>query len=367
MKSQNARLIISIETTCWVDLEMSDSDSAQSAGERTVRAGTCRTQTRGITMKVLSRSCRSSAINLSRHAFALNFSYRISAPAEHLRKFSVFCQTHRVENLGQSTAFPQLIKRLFSTPQTHSRNGSGSGEGNSQGRNAPIELLSDVVVNVMTGERMPMKDYRAMADELVLRVLVDGSKAEMTLAEAVSEAEELDLDAVLVAANANPLVVKLMDHGKVRHDRNKKQKAAVKKSQSTCTKELRLGLRIGQHDLDVKLKQAREFMEKGHRVKLFIQLRGAEFYNAQQQACEKVEEVAGLLSNVATRESAVTMLGKIASVVMVPGAPKKPAQPTPPKRPSESAAAAGPSAATPTAKPSAPAAQRKSGRTVPFW
>jgi translation initiation factor IF-3 len=175
---------------------------------------------------------------------------------------------------------------------------------------------------------MPMAEYNKLSETTVLRVLADGTKTEMTLAEAVDEAEELDLDAVMVASNSKPLVVKLMDHGKERHERNMKQKAAVKKSQTTCTKELRLGLRIGQHDLEVKLRQAREFMEKGNRVKLFIQLRGAEFYNAQQQACEKIEEVAALLSNVGTRDGTATMLGKIASVVMLPGPPpKKPAAP----------------------------------------
>ena len=198
---------------------------------------------------------------------------------------------------------------------------------------------------------MPISEFKALSDTTILRVLADGSKTEMTLAEAVDEAEELDLDAVMVSSNTKPPVVKLMDQGKTRHDLNKKQKAAVKKSQSTCTKELRLGLRIGQHDLEVKLKQAREFIEKGHRVKLFIQLRGAEFYNAQQQACEKVEEVAGLLSNVGTRDGTDTMLGKVASDTIAP-MPKKP----PAVKQRATDGSSGPSAAqtlrTPTGAPS---------------
>jgi translation initiation factor IF-3 len=169
----------------------------------------------------------------------------------------------------------------------------------------------------------------------------------MTLSEAVSEAVELDLDPVIVSRDTNPMVVKLMDQGKAKHEKLKKQKESVKKSVTTTTKEIRIGLRIGQHDLDLKLKQAREFLEKGNRVKIFVQLRGADYYNCQDQACEKVEEVVALLSTVATREGkAAEFLGRMASAMLVPAAKKPTAAKQPPRPPPPAGAAATPTPPT---------------------
>jgi translation initiation factor IF-3 len=263
------------------------------------------------------------------------------------------CSDIRAFSGVECSFISRFASRSFAT---FSHNKPEKQDGKNGQQNRP-EKLSDVIMNITTGEKMPYSEYRKMYDKIILRVSVDGSKEEMTLAQAVSEAEDLDLDAVIVSMGTTPPVVKLMDHGKVRHDRKKKQKESVKKSQSTSTKELRLGLRIGQHDLDTKLKQAHEFIQKGHRVKLYIQLRGADFYNNQQQALDKVEEIAELLSGVATRQGAVTLLGRTASVTMTPGAPKKPAAEAGPKsaapKPVPAAASAGaPAPAAPGAAPS---------------
>eukprot|EP00292_Cryptomonas_paramecium_P023330 CAMPEP_0113712506 /NCGR_PEP_ID=MMETSP0038_2-20120614/31431_1 /TAXON_ID=2898 /ORGANISM="Cryptomonas paramecium" /LENGTH=187 /DNA_ID=CAMNT_0000639043 /DNA_START=354 /DNA_END=914 /DNA_ORIENTATION=- /assembly_acc=CAM_ASM_000170 len=181
----------------------------------------------------------------------------------------------------------------------------------------------------MTGETMTKSEYDQIADEMVLRILPDGEKEDITLAEAVEEAEELDLDVVVVARTAKPMVVRLMDQGKEKHDRTRKLKDSAKKAQNNVLKELRVGLNIGQHDLDVKMRQARDFIEKGYKIKFCMLLRGKDFYNRQPEALQRTQEIADMLGTISTVESPAALLGRIVSVTIKPGAPKeaKPAQP----------------------------------------
>jgi translation initiation factor IF-3 len=151
--------------------------------------------------------------------------------------------------------------------------------------------VSEVVLNVNTGEKMPMKDYRKMAGVNVLRVLEDKTTQEMSLREAVAEADELGLRAVMVSSTAKPPVVRLMNLGKVMREKQKKAKEVAKKQATQTLKELRIGINISAHDLGVKTKHAREFLAKGHRLKLFTQLQGQN-RNSGEQALAQLKTIA---------------------------------------------------------------------------
>ncbi len=103
-----------------------------------------------------------------------------------------------------------------------------------------------------------------------------GPLGEMSTRDAVARAQEEELDLVLVGPKATPPVAKIMDYASFKYHKQKearKQKAHQKKSQ---LKVLRLSPRIGQHDLEVRLKKAKEFIDKGDKVKVEILLKGRE-------------------------------------------------------------------------------------------
>ncbi len=98
------------------------------------------------------------------------------------------------------------------------------------------------------------------------------------LKEALAIAEEKGLDLVEVAPQANPPVCKIMDYGKFKYEMKKKEREARKKQREHQieVKDIRMKVRIEEHDLQVKLKHMREFLEDGDKVRVRIRFRGRE-------------------------------------------------------------------------------------------
>ena len=92
--------------------------------------------------------------------------------------------------------------------------------------------------------------------------------------EAFKMAHDGGLDLIEISPKEIPPVVKIMDFGKFLYDQKKKDKDAKKKKQGL--KVLRISLRVGKHDLDVRKKQTLKFIEEGHKVKIEMMLRGRE-------------------------------------------------------------------------------------------
>ena len=88
--------------------------------------------------------------------------------------------------------------------------------------------------------------------------------------EARDKARDKGLDLVEVGPNADPPVVKIMDWGKVRFEREKAKKEARKKTQTIEVKEVKYRPTIGDHDRDRKTDRARKFLEQGNKVKVTI-------------------------------------------------------------------------------------------------
>lgn len=97
---------------------------------------------------------------------------------------------------------------------------------------------------------------------------------EMQTEEALRIAGEAGMDLVEVSPDAKPPVCRIMDYGKVQYDRRKKQSTGAKQSRNTL-KQIRLRAKTGQHDIDFKVKKAREFLERKNRVKVNVQFRGS--------------------------------------------------------------------------------------------
>ncbi len=98
----------------------------------------------------------------------------------------------------------------------------------------------------------------------------------MTKSEALAAAEAAELDLVEVSPEANPPVVKIVDWGKYNYQRTKQLQKNKKNAKNLEVKQIRLGLKIGDHDLHTKLKKVTSFLEAGHKVKITIIYRGRE-------------------------------------------------------------------------------------------
>lgn len=94
--------------------------------------------------------------------------------------------------------------------------------------------------------------------------------------DALDLAKERELDLVEISPNADPPVAKIVDWGKYNYQRTKQLQKQKRNAKNPEMKQMRFGLKIGDHDLDVKLKKVTGFLDTGHKVKITIFYRGRE-------------------------------------------------------------------------------------------
>ncbi len=92
----------------------------------------------------------------------------------------------------------------------------------------------------------------------------------------MSAAQEQGLDLVEIAPDARPPVAKIIDWGKFNYQRTKQQQRNKRSAKTLEVKQMRLGLKIGEHDMQVKLAKVAKFLEAGHKVKMTVFFRGRE-------------------------------------------------------------------------------------------
>ena len=146
-----------------------------------------------------------------------------------------------------------------------------------------------------------MRVNREIRSQTVRVVSEEGqSLGILTLDEAIAHAERAGLDLVEVSANADPPVCKIMDYGKFRYQQSKKL-ALAKKSQSTIqVKEMRIRPKTEAHDLEVKIKHIRKFLEQSDKVKITMMFRGREIAYTEngRRIMESVKESLAEISQV---------------------------------------------------------------------
>ena len=130
-------------------------------------------------------------------------------------------------------------------------------------------------------------------------------------------AENRGLDLVEITPNANPPVCKIMDYGKFKYEESIREKQQRKAQKAAQVKEIKFhpGTDIG--DINHKLKQIREFLANGNKVRLSLQFRGRE--NAHRDIGEdKIAEVLDMIKDECTVEQAPRTDGKIHSCLIGP-------------------------------------------------
>lgn len=136
-------------------------------------------------------------------------------------------------------------------------------------------------------------------------------------ADALARARELGIDLVEISPNERPPVCKIMDYGKFKYNQKKKQREQHKKSHETQLKEVRLRPKTDTHDRDVKLKRARNFLEKGDKVQFTMMFRGRE--NAHREiGLEIFQEICVVFEELAKMEQAPKVMGRRMTMVLAP-------------------------------------------------
>ena len=118
----------------------------------------------------------------------------------------------------------------------------------------------------------------------------------MSSKEAQAIANEQGVDLVEIAANANPPVVKVIDWGKYQYQKMKEQAKNRKKAREKQSelKTMKIGLKISDNDLSIKLRKINKFLDDGDRVKIMIIFRGREMAH-KELGPEMLDKILGML------------------------------------------------------------------------
>jgi translation initiation factor IF-3 len=135
----------------------------------------------------------------------------------------------------------------------------------------------------------------------------------LEIAEALRRAEEAELDLVEVSPEANPPVCKILDYGKFQYQQ--KKKTQQKHKPKLQLKEIRLRPKIGEHDLEVKLKQIREFIVRGDKVLVMMNFKGREIVHIDN-AKGVMEQISTAVADIAKLEKPTKFEGRRMSMLL---------------------------------------------------
>ena len=139
------------------------------------------------------------------------------------------------------------------------------------------------------------------------------------LEDALALANYANLDLVLMSENSTPAVAKIMDYNKYRYEKQKKLKETQKKQRESNkdVKEYRLSVRIDVHDFETRVKNASEYLKKGHKIKAFIKFKGREMAHIELGK-DVLLKFADSLSELSQIEVEPKLEGRQMSILLAP-------------------------------------------------
>ena len=132
------------------------------------------------------------------------------------------------------------------------------------------------IIKNSNGKEHEINEAIGFPDNKNVRVISDDGEqfGIMPFSTALETAYSRDLDLVLMSAQSDPPVCKIMDYGKYRFDRDKREKEAKKKQKTIEVKEIQLTCLIDTNDFNTKVNHARRFLTDGNRVRVMVKFRG---------------------------------------------------------------------------------------------
>ncbi len=139
---------------------------------------------------------------------------------------------------------------------------------------------------------------------------------------ALDMADDAGLDLVLIAAQAEPPVCRIMDYGKYRYERDKREKDAKKKQQVVEIKEIQLSVRIDTNDFNTKVNRARNFLTRGDKVKVVVRFKGRQMTH-QEIGQDLLTKFSAACEDVCIIDKQPKLEGRFLSMFLAPQ-PTKP-------------------------------------------
>lgn len=139
----------------------------------------------------------------------------------------------------------------------------------------------------------------------------------ISLQEGLDRAYSQNLDLVLISNQNAPYVCKIIDYGKYKYKQEKKKKESRKNQKIIDIKELKLSIKIADHDLNIKMKRAREFINAGKYVRFKIQMRGRENMHPEL-ALEVLKRAIAEMEDIGSIENSPKLEGKSYTTLIVP-------------------------------------------------
>jgi translation initiation factor IF-3 len=175
--------------------------------------------------------------------------------------------------------------------------------------------------------------------------------------DALRLAEEKGLDLVEISPEVRPPVCRLLDYGKYRFEQAKADRAKRKNATDNTPKEIRLRPSTDQHDLEVKIGKARQFLDEGNRVRMTVRFRGGEL-RRQDVGMDTLRRALDMLKDAGRLQSETPeMQGRMVSVTLTPmkrsGGGPAPSPTTPQGTSPVAAPETSPTAARPAPAPAA--------------
>ena len=170
----------------------------------------------------------------------------------------------------------------------------------------PIANAKEMLIN----EQIDAKEIRVIG--------ADGEQLGiMSTEQALRMAYNDGLDLVMMTGTATPPVCKIMNFGKFRFEREKREKEAKKKQQVVELKEIQLSCRIENHDFETKLKHAHKFLSSGNKVRVVLRFKGREMAH-QDLGAEIMEKFRVACEELGTVDKKPVLDGRLLSMVISP-------------------------------------------------
>jgi len=172
--------------------------------------------------------------------------------------------------------------------------------------------------NNFRGKKDLHKINNFISSEEVRVILDDGEQlGVMNKKDAISIAQDRGMDLVEIAPNNKPPVCKIVDYGKFKYQEQKKKNEAKKKQKVIETKELKIRPGTGEHDYQVKIKNAQKFLKEGNRVKFSLRFKGREMEHSNL-GIEMLKRVKNDLEDIIRVEMEPKIEGRQAFLVVAP-------------------------------------------------
>jgi translation initiation factor IF-3 len=139
----------------------------------------------------------------------------------------------------------------------------------------------------------------------------------MTAREALVRAYDVGLDLLEISPNAVPPVVKILDYGKYKYEQQKKANEARKRQKVVEIKEIKVRPNIDDHDYDVKMRQAKDFIGEGDKVKVTLRFRGREMAH-QDLGLKVLDRIRTELAEITKVESMPRLENRQMIMVLAP-------------------------------------------------